>query len=375
MSFVLHRYRRFNQSFASDQARAILFFLSASLYVDFYYYSIRLLLFANARDNRVRVFFLSHEKKRAGPSVRSLFFYPLCLLHGDIRRVPELLQAVVAHLQLFFNFPFPYKTKKYSLCTLRGTRVSLHIWRKTEIVTSVFARTVFPMFRILSPSLASCSPLSPFSSLLLLFLFLSASGFFRISSPSLTCYFCFQICHSHLRPFSPATPSPTPHNPLVVVTPELRSSPGYFDFVRSITQREFLSCGVSSRLFFPAIITTTASTSHEEFLFLFLLLLLLYIAYHRFYSHELATFAATSEAEVEIESETARGEERRRETTEETRQGAARRDEARKKSAPALTHTQQQGKGERERKRESYRYYKRLINSMTFQTNYYSSTV
>lgn len=166
LSFVLHRYRRFNQSFASDQARAILFFLFASLYVDFYYYSIRLLLFANARDNRVRVFFLSHEKKRAGSSVRSLFFYPLCLLPRRYSRVPELLQAVVAHLQLFFNFLFPYKTKNYSLCTLRGTRVSLHIWRKTEIVTSVFARTVFRCFAYYPPpSLpAALSPLShPFS--------------------------------------------------------------------------------------------------------------------------------------------------------------------------------------------------------------------
>lgn len=207
----------------------------------------------------------SCRTKRNGLDLRcALYFSSRSAFSTTIFASSRTLASCSSSSSTLFQLSFPLQNKKiFTLHFTRYARFASYLEENRDRYVC-FRTNRFPMFRILSPSLVPCSPLSPFSSLLFLFLFLSASGFFRISSPSLTCYFCFQICHSHLRPFSPATPSPTPHNPLVVVTPELRSSSGYFDFVRSITQREFLSCGVSSRLFFPAIITTTASTSSSS---------------------------------------------------------------------------------------------------------------
>lgn len=143
----------------------------------------------------------SCRTKRNGLDLRcALYFSTRSAFSTAIFASSRTLASCSSSSSTLFQLSFPLQNKKkYSLCTLRGTRVSLHIWRKTEIVTSVFARTVFRCFAYYPPpSLpAALSPLSrPFS------FFFSSSlplAFFRISSPSLTCYSCFQICHSHLR--------------------------------------------------------------------------------------------------------------------------------------------------------------------------------
>lgn len=77
-----------------------------------------------------------------------------------------------------FQLSFPLQNKKiFTLHFTRYARFASYLEENRDRYVC-FRTNRFPMFRILSPSLAPCSPLSPFSPLLFLFLFLSASGLF-----------------------------------------------------------------------------------------------------------------------------------------------------------------------------------------------------
>lgn len=174
----------------------------------------------------------SCRTKRNGLDLRcALYFSTRSAFSTAIFASSRTLASCSSSSSTLFQLSFPLQNKKiFTLHFTRYARFASYLEENRDRYVC-FRTNRFPMFRILSPSLAPCRPLSPFSPLL--FLFLSASGFFRISSPSLTCYSRFQICHSHLRSFSSATPSPTPHKP-----PRCRHPPNYalrLDILTSFT--------------------------------------------------------------------------------------------------------------------------------------------
>lgn len=102
--------------------------------------------------------------------VRSLFFYPLCLLHGDIREFQNSCKSVVAHLQLFFNFLFPRKTKKiFTLHFTRYARFASYLEENRDryvcFRTNRFSDVshIIPLPRFLQPSLPFLIPSLTFS--------------------------------------------------------------------------------------------------------------------------------------------------------------------------------------------------------------------